>query len=266
MAPPQNIIVTGATSGLGQALVLGYAAPGVRLGLVGRNAERLAQTAAACTGKGATVLCGQLDVCDGPALAAWLLALDDANPIDLVIAAAGISAGPQPGAATEPPGLATGQVHTNLLGCLHTIEPLLPRLLARGAGQVAVVSSVAGLRGLPYSPAYSASKAGVRAYGEALRALLRPRGIRVSVVVPGFFDTPMTDRFHGDKPFLMSLARAAAIVRRGLDRGQARIVFPRLLAVALQLADLAPAWLGDHILRGVPFHIVPPEPARSPFP
>ena len=103
---------------------------------------------------------------------------------------------------------------------MNTVEPLLPRLLARGAGQIAVVSSVAGYRGLPYSPGYSASKAGVRAYGEALRALLRPRGVRVSVVVPGFFNSPMTDRFHGDKPFMVSLERASAIVRRGLDRGQ----------------------------------------------
>jgi short-subunit dehydrogenase len=259
MTASRNIVITGATSGLGRALAGGYAASGIRLGLIGRDAGRLEEVARACSGKGAAVMTGRLDVREAEALGAWLVAFDDAGPVDLVIAAAGISAGPPPDSATEPAGLAIRQIGTNLLGCMNTVEPLLPRLLARGAGQIAVVSSVAGYRGLPYSPGYSASKAGVRAYGEALRALLRPHGIRVSVVVPGFFDSPMTDRFHGDKPFMVSLERASAIVRRGLDRGQPRIVFPRLLALGLQAADLIPAWLGDRILRGVRFHIVPPE-------
>jgi NAD(P)-dependent dehydrogenase (short-subunit alcohol dehydrogenase family) len=153
--------------------------------------------------------------------------------------------------------LASLQVRSNLLGTINTLEPLLPRMLARQAGHVAVVSSVAGLRGLPYSPGYSASKAGVRAYGEGLRAFLGRRGVAVSVVVPGFFDTPMTDRFKGDKPFLLSLDRTVAIVRRGLNRRQSRIVFPRLLALGLTLTDLMPAFAGDLILRHVPFHIEP---------
>ena len=259
MIRPRTIVVTGATSGLGLSLAAGYADEGTRLGLIGRHPERLEQAAARCAAKGAEVVTGRLDVGDTEAMADWLLAFDDARPVDLVIASAGISAGPQPAMATEPVGLAARQIRTNLLGCVNTIEPLLPRLLARRSGQVAVVSSVAGYRGLPYSPGYSASKAGVRAYGEALRALLRPHGVRVSVVVPGFFDSPMTDRFHGDKPFLMSLERASGIVRRGLDRGRDRIVFPQLLALGLQAADLLPAWAGDRILRGHRFHIVPPE-------
>jgi len=148
-------------------------------------------------------------------------------------------------------------VRVNLLGAMHTIEPLLPGLVARARGQVAVVASVAGLRGLPYSPGYSASKAGVRAYGEALRALLRPHGVSVSVIVPGFFDSRMTDRFQGAKPFLVSTQRAIAIVRQGLDRRQSRIVFPRLLALGLQATDLMPARLGDAILRAQKFHIQP---------
>ena len=149
------------------------------------------------------------------------------------------------------------QVSTNLLGTIHTVEPVLPRLMQRGRGQVAVVASVAGLRGLPYSPAYSASKAGIRAYGEGLRALLGPAGIAVSVVVPGFFDTPMTDRFKGPKPFLLSQDQAVAAMRRGLDRRRARVTFPHLLALGLRAADLMPAWLGDRILHGFRFHIEP---------
>jgi NAD(P)-dependent dehydrogenase (short-subunit alcohol dehydrogenase family) len=200
---------------------------------------------------------GLFDVGVAEPLGSWVLAADDATPLDLVLACAGVSAGPAPDGSPEGLALATLQVRSNLLGTVHTIEPLLPRLMARRRGQIAVVASVAGLRGLPFSPAYSASKAGIRAYGEGLRAFLAPSGVRVSVVVPGFFDTPMTDRFKGDKPFLKTLPQMVARVRRGLDRGAARIVYPQLLALGLVAADLLPAWAGDRILRGVRFHIDP---------
>jgi short-subunit dehydrogenase len=255
---PRNIVVTGASSGLGAGLALSYAVPGTTLGLVGRNRARLAETVTRCEARGATVHSAVLDVGEPTALGTWLQSFDAANPVDLVVANAGISGGPGAGGDLEGLALATAQVRINLLGVMHTVEPLLPGMLARRAGQVAVVASAAALRGLPYSPAYSASKAGVRAYGEGLRALLRPRGVRVSVIVPGFFDSRMTDRFQGGKPFLISTARAVTIVRRGLDRGQARIVFPRLLALGLQATDLLPAWLGDAILRHNRFHIDAP--------
>ncbi len=144
------------------------------------------------------------------------------------------------------------------MGVMNTVEPLLPAIAGRGHGQVAIISSLAGYRGLAYSPGYSASKAGVRAYGEALRSLLAPRGIRVSVVCPGFFESPMTDRFVGGHPFRLSLERATSIVKRGLDRGKRRIVFPWPLALGLRCADLMPAALGDWVIRSFHFHIEPP--------
>ena len=253
---PRSIVITGASSGLGAGLALSYAAPGMALALVARDAGRLAGVAEACRALGAEVRTALLDVAEAEPLGGWLLALDDAAPVDLVLACAGTSAGP---VEDRPEGvaLASRQVRTNLLGVVHTVEPLLPRLMARRSGQVAVVASVAGLRGLPYSPGYSASKAGVRAYGEGLRAYLAPHGVAVSVVVPGFFDTPMTDRFVGAKPMLRTLPQAVAAVRQGLDRRRARVVFPRLLGLGLQAADLLPARLGDAILRSVRFHIRP---------
>lgn len=254
---PASILITGASSGLGGALAQRYAAPGVHLALTGRNQPRLDAIAAACRASGATVQAATLSVTDPAAVSTFVLATDDAAPLDLVVAAAGISGGPQTGEITEGLPSATSQVATNLLGVMHVMEPILPRLLARGHGHVAMVSSVAGYRGLPYSPAYSASKAGVRAYGEGLRAALRPHGVACSVIVPGFFDSPMTDRFIGDKPFLMSLDRAAAIVHAGLLRQKARIVFPRLLGLGIQATDLMPWFLGDLILRSVHFHIRP---------
>jgi len=255
---PSTIVITGASSGLGAALAVAYAAPGVTLGLVARNEARLAATRDACRANGATVEVGVFDVADAAPLGDWLRGFDAQTPIDLVIANAGVSAGPPPGAAAEGLALATRQVQTNLLGTMNTIEPLLPVLAARRRGHLAVVASLAGYRGLAYSPAYSASKAGVRAYGEALRALLAPRGVAVSVVCPGFFSSPMTDRFIGAHPFRLSLDQATRIVKRGLDRGKRRIVFPWPLALGLRCADLMPAALGDLIIRNVHFHIEPP--------
>jgi short-subunit dehydrogenase len=256
-AAARNIVITGASSGLGAGLARSYAAPGITLGLIGRDADRLEATAAACRARGATVETGLFDVGVAEPLGAWLLDFDARAPLDLVAACAGVSAGTMPDGRNEGVGLAALQVRTNLLGVMHVIEPLLPRLMGRRAGQIAMVSSVAGLRGLPWSPGYSASKAGVRAYGEGLRALLRHSNISVSVVVPGFFDTPMTDRFKGDKPFLISLDRAVGYMRRGVDRRKSRVTFPWILALGLRLTDLMPAAIGDRILYGVRFHIVP---------
>ena len=121
-----------------------------------------------------------------------------------------------------------------------------------------MVASVAGLRALPYSPAYGASKAGARAYGEALRGLLRPRGVEVTVVCPGFFHSPMTDRFEGPTPFAWSLERTARTVKRGIDAGRARVSFPWPMVAGVTLMNIGPARLTDAVVRRFRFHIAPP--------
>lgn len=254
---PRVVVITGASSGLGAGLALSYAAPGRVLGLIGRHAGRLHEVAAACRTAGAEVREGCLDLTDRAATVAWLGAFAAAFPVDLVVANAGQSAGRRPDGSFEGLAAAAGLVQANLLGVVHSVEALLPGMLARGAGQIAVVASVAAYRGLPDSPAYSASKAGVRAYGEALRAGLAPHGIAVSVIVPGFFDSPMSRRFLGPKPFITTNAQAVARVRAGLDRRAPRIVFPRALGLLLQAADLLPAWLGDRAIRAMRFRIAP---------
>jgi short-subunit dehydrogenase len=253
----RTILITGASSGLGAGLARNYAASGTRLVLAGRNADRLDAVAQDCRAKGADVVTGLFDVAEAEPLGSWLLERDAEAPFDLLIAAAGVSAGASANGQPEGVTLAAMQVSTNLLGTIHTVEPLLPSMIARGHGQVAVVSSIAGLRGLPYSVGYSASKAGIRAYGEALRGLLQPKGIAVSVIVPGFFDTPMTDRWKGPTPFMVGLDRMVKVIRRGLDRRSPRITFPQLLALGNRAADLLPAWAGDRIMRGFHFHIEP---------
>lgn len=250
------VVVTGASSGLGGALALAYAGPGAALGLVGRDAMRLEATAAACRDKGAAVETAVLDVAEAGPLADWLLDFDTRHPIGLVVANAGTSGGPAPGEGGEGAELAGRQVRTNLIGAINTIEPLLPLFMARGGCAIGIVASIAAFRGLPYSPAYCASKAGVRAYGEALRARLRPRGVAVTVVCPGFFASRMADRFKGPKPGFRSTAAVADLVKRGLDRGTARVGFPAHLILGLRLADMLPPRIGDLILRGFPFRIV----------
>ena len=215
----RRIAITGASSGLGAGLALDYAAPGVSLALFARRIDRLEQVAAACRTRGAVVEVAAVDVGDAEPLGGLLRAMDDRDPFDLVIANAGIS-------APQGETFALAEARINLLGTLHTVEPLIPRMMARRRGQIAVVSSVAAFRGLPDSPAYCASKAGVRLYGEALRGGLRRAGVAVSVITPGFFVSPMSDRFAGPRPLIVSTARAVRIVRRGLDRRRGRIGFP----------------------------------------
>ena len=254
-APFRVIVITGASSGLGAALARAYATPGAMLGLLGRDRTRLDATARACEASGARVRAATLDVADAPAMADWLCAFDDDSPVELLIANAGTSAGPAPGSPSEGVETASRQVAVNLLGTIHTVEPLLPALCARRRGRVAVVASIAAYRGLPYSPGYCASKAGLRAYGEALRPRLEPRGVGLTVVCPGFFDSPMTDRFDGGTPFLISSEGAARLVKRGIDRGRRRVAFPWPLVRGLQFCDIAPAAIGDMILRHFRFHI-----------
>lgn len=258
-----GIIITGASSGLGAALAAAYASPQTVLGLLGRDGNRLGETANACEAKGSAVRMAAIDVTDARAMAEWLTEFDRDYPAELVIANAGTSAGPEPGSPSEGVKSATKQIKVNLLGSINTVEPLLPLLCRRGRGRVAFVASIAAYRGLPDSPGYCASKAGLRAYAEALRPRLAAHGVKVTIVCPGFFNSPMTDRFDGPTPFLISVEAAARAVKRGIDRGQRRVAFPWPLVLGLQFCDFAPAFVGDAIMRHYRFRIRPGASANG---
>jgi short-subunit dehydrogenase len=230
-----SIVITGASSGIGEALAHAYAAPGVALALNGRDGERLRTVAEACRAKGATVDARQIDVTDRAALAEWLAAFDDAHPVDLLIANAGISID-KDNSSLDDFSVIRHTIAVNLDGVLNTVEPLVGRLMARKRGQIAVVSSLAGFIGLPYSASYNASKAAVRVWGESIRYPLRKSGVGVSVICPGFVTTRMTAQAPFPMPFLMTAERAATIIRRGLARNKARIAFP--------IGTRAAVWLG----------------------
>jgi len=250
MKAPKNILITGASSGLGAALALEYAAPGVTLHLQGRNEKRLQATAETCRAKGASVFAKTIDVTDAVAMEAWLLTTDAAAPLDLIIANAGISAGT--GAKGES-GVQLRRIFaTNIDGVVNSIQPLIPAMMARKSGQLAVMSSLAGIRALPSSPAYSASKACVRYWGESLRGWLAPHGITVSVICPGYIYTPMTSVNNFPMPFIMTPEKAAKIIVKGLAKKCARIAFPRALYWPLWwLACLSPR-LTDPIFARLP--------------
>ncbi len=251
MPPARSILVTGASSGIGRALACSYAAPGIRLALTGRNGERLAETAARCTESGATVVYAPLDVRASDELAAWIRAVDDERPIDLAIASAGITAGRNFGRLREDAGAAAAVIATNLVGTINTLDPVVERMCMRGRGHVAVLGSLGAFRGLPYCPAYSASKAGVHAYAEALRGAVASQGVKVTIIAPGFVATPLNRDIVCPKPLLMPTDRAVRIIRRGLDRGASMIVFPRVLHWGLMLTRLLPRRLTDWAFASV---------------
>jgi NADP-dependent 3-hydroxy acid dehydrogenase YdfG len=247
----RSILITGASSGIGKALALVYAGRGVALALTGRNAERLEAVAAAARALGAEVEAGVVDVRDQAAMATWIGAADARRPIDLCIANAGITTGLGPGELYEDPRAVRAILSSNLTGVLNTAEPLIGPMCERGNGQIAFIGSIAGLRGLPYSPAYCAAKAAVHAYSEALRGRLGPAGVGVSLIIPGFVKTPLNDSIDAMKPFEISGAEAALRIRRGLDRRKPVIAFPWPLYFAARLARILPVGLVDAILARV---------------
>jgi short-subunit dehydrogenase len=246
-----RILITGASSGIGKALAEAFAAPGATLLLTGRNAARLADAAAPCRFRGAEVETAILDVTDRAALEQKILAWDEAAPIDVVIANAGVSGGTSMDAAHSEAQL-RDIIETNLIGTFNTVNPLIPRMQERRAGHIVLMSSMAGFRGMPNAPAYSTSKVAVRAYGDALRPLLKKDGITVSTIFPGFVKTPLTDANTFPMPFLMDVEKAAQIIKNGIEKKKAAIAFPWPMHVVCWLLGALPRFLGDLALSRVP--------------
>ena len=245
----KNIVITGASSGLGAALAQAYAAPGIVLGLMGRNQQRLDQVAQTCRAQGAHVVTGLIDIVDETAIAAWVAEFDAQYPIDLCIANAGISAGT--GGGDESLQQVKKMVDVNINGVLNIIHPVLDHMRTRKNGQVAMISSIAGWIGLPGAPAYGMSKAAVRVYGQGLRGLYESHGIQINVVCPGFIKTPMTDVNGFAMPFIMQADKAAQKIRQGLACNKGLIAFPWQQFMIVRLLSMLPdrfvVWFGKHL-------------------
>lgn len=262
---PKSILITGASSGIGAALALAYAASGRRLVLGGRNEARLQAVADQCRAAGAVVAAQRIDVTDRAGMDDWIGQSFAAGPIELVIANAGISGGTggtHVDGGDAPPGESQAQVErilaVNVAGVVNTVFPAiarmqkLPREGQSPRGQIALMSSLAGFRGMPGAPAYGASKACVRSLGEGLRGRGLRHGIAVNVICPGFVKSPMTDINPYPMPFLMSAERAARIVVEQLARNRARICFPWRLWALVWLVNMLPVGLTDPLMARMP--------------
>ncbi|WP_299626672.1 SDR family oxidoreductase [Pelagibius sp.] len=256
MQNPKSIMITGGSSGIGAALARRYAGEGRLLAITGRDRERLEQVAEDCRAAGAEVVSKVVDVCDRALLDSWMAEIDRERPLDLVIANAGVSAGT--GLFGENAEQTRHILSINVDGVVSTVLTAIALMRARGRGQVAIMSSLAAFRGFPGAPAYCASKAAVRVWGEALRGMVAPQGLTVSVICPGYVKSAMTAVNDFPMPLLMEAEKAAAIIERGLAAGKARIVFPRrLFAVVWLLSLLPPAWTDPLLSR------LPEKPASS---
>ena len=250
MKKQKTILITGASSGIGKALAMLYADQGVTLLLTGRNEGRLREVENLCFQKGALVETSVLCVTNRPVFEEKILDWDSRLPINMLISNAGISGGT--GDASRSDARFREIMDTNLDGMFNTVNPLIPRMISRKSGHIVLMSSMAGFRGMPNAPAYSVSKVAVRAYGDALRPLLKQKGITVSTIFPGFVKTPLTDVNGFHMPFLMEVDRAAEIIRRGLDAKKASIAFPRRMHALCWLLGVMPRFIGDEILSRAP--------------
>jgi NAD(P)-dependent dehydrogenase (short-subunit alcohol dehydrogenase family) len=247
-APALNVFLTGASSGIGEALAREFAARGARLGLVARRGEALCALAASLGGKHHRTYA--VDVTDREALLAAARDFErESGGADIVIANAGISVG----VLTEHrEDLAVfDQVFaTNLRAAVTTFHPFLAPMRARRGGILVAVASVAGVRGLPGAEAYCSSKAALISYAESLRVGLHGSGVRVVTLAPGFIRTPMTQGNPYPMPFLMDPARFAPRAVDAILRGRSWVVLPWQMAWVGRLLRVLPDALFDRLFAG----------------
>ena len=229
--------IIGASTGIGAALAGRLAAAGARVALSARRAAPLEEMAA--RHPRGTALALPLDITDAPALAKAAAKIDKAwGGIDLVVLMAGEY---KPMRAWDLDlAAARTMVDTNLMGAFNVLSAVVPRLVGQGSGTIALVSSVAGYRGLPKSLVYGPTKAAVINLAEALYLDLRPKGIGVCVVNPGFVRTPMTDQNDFKMPALIEPGEAADEIVAGLARGEFEIHFPKRFTRFLKVLQLLP--------------------------
>nr|WP_230975504.1 SDR family oxidoreductase [Acetobacter garciniae] len=241
-------MITGATGGIGAELAYHYAAPGRTLVLWGRNPQRLADIAARSTTRGAKVFTRQIDLRDGDAALAAFEEDDAAHALDLVILGAGLSDIQGPDDMTEDPGKVLGLALVNYATPIALATAAARGMIKRGGGQIALIGSVAGSYELPFAASYSSSKSGLAFFAKAAGLSWRQHGVFVTLIAPGFVDTPMSQRLEGPRPFLVSAKGAARRIARAIARKQRDYTFPWPFKVLEVLVRLVPGRLRERIL------------------
>jgi short-subunit dehydrogenase len=244
-----RIFLTGASSGLGEALARHYASPGSILGLVARRSERLHALAESLPGDCAVY---PLDVADTVALAdAASDFLARFGAPDLVIANAGISVGTSGEDAADAPKLQR-VLQVNVVGLAATLAAFAPAMRSAGRGTLAGIASVAGFRGLPGAGAYSASKAAAITWLESLRVELSGSGVSVVTICPGYIATPMTQINRYPMPFLLPADEAARRIALAIAAKRRVAVIPWQMALVSLAMRAMPGWLFERLAARAP--------------
>ena len=246
------VFITGASSGIGQALALRYYRAGWSLALVARRADTIRQWAAAQGLVGARVLVYAADVRDVAAITAAGRACIAALGLpEVVIANAGISVGMDTADAADLE-VMRATFETNVIGMAATFQPFVAAMCRRGSGALVGIASVAGIRGLPGHGAYCASKAATISYCESLRGECRASGVKVVTLAPGYIDTPLTRRNRYRMPFLLSAEAFADQAFKSVAAGDRYRVIPWQMGVLAVLMRMLPdAWF-DRLFAGRP--------------
>ncbi len=246
------VFITGASSGIGQALAARYHRAGWRLALVARRAAELRAWVEAQGIAAERCAVYAADVRELAAISAAGQACIAAQGLpDVVIANAGISVG-MDSAVFDDLEVMRATYETNNLGMAATFQPFVAAMAQRRSGRLVGIASVAGIRGLPGHGAYCSSKAAAISYCESLRGELRASGVRVVTIVPGYIDTPLTRQNRYAMPFLMQPQDFAERAFRAIDAGTSYRVIPWQMGVVAKLLRLLPDALFDRLLAGRP--------------
>ena len=241
-------MVTGASSGIGRGVAVELSRRGAKLGLVARRKETLQEIVSEFESRGGKALAVPGDVQDALAVrAAADRFREQLGPIDVLIANAGI--GSTNDSAELRASEVAGVINVNVIGAANSVAAVVPEMVARGRGQLVVISSLAAYRGLPKSAAYCASKAAVSAFFESLRLDLQPRGIAVTIIHPGFIKTPLTAGRHAQMPFLMELDVAVEKILRAIEKKKKSYAFPWQLASIVRAGMIMRTSMYDWISR-----------------
>ena len=252
MSAPALVFITGASSGIGQALALRFHRAGYRLALVARRVHEIETWAAAQQLPADSYSIYSADVSDTASIvAAAQDCLVRQGLPDVVIANAGISVGVDTAVRADLD-VIQRTFATNNIGMAATFHPFIDAMVARGSGTLVGIGSVAGIRGLPGHGAYCASKAAVISYCESLRGEMRPHGVRVVTISPGYIDTPLTRQNRYSMPFLMQADDFADRAFRAITAGVSYRVIPWQMGVVAKLLRMVPNVLFDKLLAGRP--------------
>lgn len=258
-----NVLITGASSGIGKALALECAKRGDTLFLCARNNDRLQNVAKTCRELGGTVYAETIDITNALSVKDWLYKSNLIAPIQIVFANAGVATGLE----TEENIRTTFDI--NVGGTVNTVLPMIEIFKERarqqnnpGLRHIIITASIAGYGPLKSCPSYSATKSCIKTWALALRGMLKSEGIRVSAICPGFVRSRITDKNTCPMPFFMEADKAARIILRRVERNVGLIAFPYPMRLATWFLSILPYWVNELINSLLPAKIAAKKQKR----